>query len=140
MASIFTRIINGELPGRFVWKDDLCVAFLSIHPLRPGHTLVIPREEVDHWLELDTELMNHLMDVAQQIGKGIHRGFKPVKVGMMIAGLEVPHVHIHLVPIETAHDLDFENQNLNATQDELEASAQTIRASLRELGYQGVAE
>lgn len=135
MATIFTRIINGELPGHFVWRDAQCVAFLSIHPLRPGHTLVVPRAEVDHWVDLDTALAAHLMAVAQSIGKGVHRGFAPVKVGLMIAGLEVPHVHLHVVPIGTVHDLDFANQDVNAKPADLQRAAETLRASLRDLGY-----
>jgi histidine triad (HIT) family protein len=71
VPSIFTRIIDGELPGRFVWRDDRCVAFLSINPLRPGHVLVVPREEVDHWLDLDPSLLDHVMRVSQKIGAAL---------------------------------------------------------------------
>ena len=99
MATIFTRIIDGELPGRFVWRDDLCVAFLSINPLNPGHTLVVPRQEVDHWLDLDDALAAHLTQVARRIGAAQMQAFAPERVGLMIAGLEVPHVHLHVVPI-----------------------------------------
>jgi histidine triad (HIT) family protein len=135
MASVFTRIINGELPGRFVWRDDRCVAFLSAHPLKPGHTLVVPREEVDHWIDLDPGLASHLMRVSQSIGRALQYGFKPVKVGVIIAGLEVPHVHLHLVPIEEVHDLNFGRQNTNPDPSELDRAAETIRAALRGLGY-----
>ena len=107
MATVFTMIINGDLPGRFVWKDDRCVAYLSINPLAPGHTLVVPRQEVEHWLDLDGDLLAHLTEVSQTIGEALQRGFQPGKVGMMIAGLEVPHVHLHLVPIRTVHDLSL---------------------------------
>lgn len=130
MASIFTRIIKGELPGRFVWTDDICVAFLSIHPLKPGHTLVVPRVEVEHWLDLDPDIAQHLMKIAQKIGKAQQIAFNPTKVGFMIAGLEVPHVHIHLVPIDGVHDLDFARQDLNASPSGLEFSAQAIRQAL----------
>lgn len=109
MASVFTRIIAGELPGRFVWRDDRCVAFLSINPLQPGHTLVVPIEEVDHWIDLDDDLAAHLMTVAKRIAVAQQEAFSPVKVGLMIAGLEVPHVHLHVVPIRGVHDLDFSN-------------------------------
>jgi histidine triad (HIT) family protein len=139
MATIFTRIINGELPGRFVWKDDQCVAFLSIQPLRPGHTLVVPREEVDHWLDLDPDLAGHLMRVSQSIGKALQQGFRPKKVGLMIAGLEVPHVHLHLVPINGLEDMDFARQDRNPDPAALDRAAETIRAALRELGYREVA-
>ena len=103
MASIFTKIINGELPGRFVWRDDRAVAFLTIQPLKPGHTLVVPIDEVDHWLDLDPELARHLLDVSQQVGKAIDRAFEPEKVGLIIAGLEVSHVHLHVTPIHALH-------------------------------------
>ena len=88
MATVFTRIIGGELPARFVWRDDVCVAFLNITPLSPGHTLIVPREEVDDWLDLEPLLAAHLASVAQAIGKAIRRGFEPEKVGLMIAELE----------------------------------------------------
>jgi len=140
MASVFTLIIDGELPGRFVWKDELCVAFLSINPLVRGHTLVVPREEVDHWIDLDSALAQHLMAVSQKIGIALQTGFKPTKVGMMIAGLEVLHVHIHLVPIQGVHDLDFENADLAPDPDDLDAAADRIRAALRAHGHAEVSD
>lgn len=130
MATIFTKIINGELPGRFVYRDDRCVAFLSIHPLQPGHTLVVPVAEVDHWLDLKPELLQHLTAVSQKIGGALQQAFHPTKVGMMLAGLDVPHVHIHLVPINRGTDLDFANQNMNATAQELDEAAEKIRRAL----------
>lgn len=140
MATIFTRIISGELPGRFVWRDDRCVAFLSINPLKPGHTLVVPRDEVDHWLDLAPELAAHLIVVAQTIGKALQRGFKPLKVGMMLAGLEVPHTHLHLVPIDAVHDLDFARQDRHPDPAALDRAAAIIRAELRTLGCPQVAD
>ena len=135
MGSVFTMIIDGELPGRFVWKDERCVAFLSINPLAPGHTLVVPREEVDHWIDLDPDLLRHLIDVSQKIGNALNIGFKPVKVAMMIAGLEVPHAHIHVVPMEGMHDLDADNADLAPNPDDLDAAADRIRAALRALDH-----
>ena len=140
VASVFTRIINGELPGTFVWKDDRAVAFLSINPLNQGHTLVVPREEVDHWIDLDPDLSRHLMDVAHSIGKALHRGFRPRRVGLMIAGFEVPHTHVHVVPINGMHDMDFDNAAAHVDPDELRSAATTIRAALRDLGYQQVVD
>lgn len=140
MASLFTRIIDGELPGRFVWKDDQCVAFLSIHPLRPGHTLVVPRAEVDHWLDLDASLLAHLTKVAQVVGKAVHSTFKPAKIGLMLAGLEVPHVHFHVVPIDGVHDLDFSKQDMHAKSEALDRAAAQIRSALRNAGHSAVAE
>ncbi len=138
MATLFTRIINGELPGRFVWRDERCVAFTSIHPLRPGHTLVVSCAEVDHWLDLEPDLAAHLMTVAQSIGKAVQHAFSPAKVGLMIAGLEVPHVHLHVVPIGGLHDLDFSRQDLNAKPADLDRAAEAVRGALRTLGFSQV--
>jgi histidine triad (HIT) family protein len=140
VASIFSRIISGELPGRFVWKDDSCVAFLSIRPLRPGHALVVPRAEIDHWLDLDVELLSHLAETAQAVGKAQMAGFKPARIGVMLAGLEVPHCHIHVVPIRGVHDLDFDNQDPNPDPAMMDEAAATIRRELRKLGYSRVAD
>jgi len=138
MASIFTRIITGELPARFVWQDEDCVAFLSNRPLRPGHTLVVPRAEIDHWLDVDGQLWSHLTATAQAIGRAQLAGFKPVRVGLMVAGLEVPHVHIHVVPIRDVHDLDFGNQDPHPREEAMEVAAETLRTELEKLGYSEV--
>ncbi len=135
MASVFTMIIDGDLPGRFVWKDDRCVAFLSINPIAPGHTLVVPREEVDHWIDLDPDLLAHLTEVCRRIGQALQQGFAPVKVGVIVAGLEVPHTHLHLVPIDSERDLRFENADPAPDPGALDAAAETIRAALHDLGY-----
>lgn len=135
MATLFTRIINGELPARFVWKDEQCVVFLSIAPLRPGHSLVVPRREVDHWIDAEPELLSHLMTTAQIIGKAQMAAFHPARIGIVIAGLEVPHLHIHVVPIGGVHDLDFSNQDPNPDPDEMDRSAAAIRSELRGLGF-----
>ncbi|MER3421009.1 MAG: HIT family protein [Chloroflexota bacterium] len=140
MASVFTQIIEGVLPARFVWRDERCVAFLTIAPLRPGHTLVVPRAEIDHWLDLPPELLAHLMSVAQAIGRALQHAFRPVKVGMVIAGLEVPHVHLHLIPIDDLRDLDFSRANKNPDPAALDAAAARIRTALRALGYPQVAD
>jgi len=134
MPSVFSRIIDGELPARFVWKDDRCVAFLANRPLRPGHALVVPREEIDHWIDLDTELLAHLVATAQVIGRAQMAGFKPARIGLMLAGLEVPHVHFHVVPIRGVHDLDFSNQDPNPDAAMMDSAAETLRAELRKLG------
>jgi histidine triad (HIT) family protein len=133
-------IINGDIPGRFVWQDDRAVAFLTIAPLRPGHTLVVPRDEVEHWVDLDPDLLAHLTVVSQAIGKAIDAAFHPEKVGMMIAGLEVPHVHLHVVPIDTVRDLDFANADADPSPDSLDDAAARIRAALRTLGYEQVTD
>lgn len=140
MTTLFTRIIEGELPARFVWRDERCVAFLSINPLRDGHTLVVPRAEVDHWLDLDEDLAAHLLHASRSIGKALQKGFQPAKVGLLIAGLEVLHTHIHLVPIDGLHDLDFDRQERDPDPAKLDEAARIIRRSLRELGYEEVAD
>jgi histidine triad (HIT) family protein len=140
VASVFSRIIEGELPARFVWRDDLCVVFLSNRPLRPGHALVVPRQEVDHWIDLDTSLLAHLTTVAQSIGTAQMAGFKPARIGLMLAGLEVPHVHFHVVPIRGVHDLDFGNQDPSPDTAVADDAAETIRRELRKLGYDQVSD
>lgn len=140
MPSLFTRIIQGELPGHFVWRDEEAVAFLTIRPLRTGHTLVVPRRETDHWLDLPAETASHLMGVSQKIGQGIQKAFKPRKVGVMIVGLEVPHVHIHLCPIWTLADVNFGRAVPEASPEELAAAAGTLRDALRSLGFSQASE
>lgn len=140
MVSIFTKIIEGEFPGRFVWRDERAVAFLTIAPLKPGHTLVVPIEEVDHWIDLEPGLAAHLMDVSQAVGRAVQQAFEPTRVGLMIAGLEVPHAHIHVVPIDGLNDLDFGNVDNDADAEALDAAAEEIRAALQNLGYSQVAD
>lgn len=139
MSTIFTRIIQGEFPGTFVWKDDRCAAFMSINPLRRGHVLVVPVEEVDHWLDCPPDLRDHLFEVAQTIGRAQQAAFSPARVGLMIAGLEVTHLHIHVVPIDGVHDLDFTNAAASVERDELESAAGAIREELTAAGEAGVA-
>ncbi|CAN5513976.1 HIT family protein [soil metagenome] len=130
MASIFTRIIEGELPGRFVWRDERCVAFLSINPLRPGHTLVVPIAEVDHWIDLEPDLAAHLMGVAQIIARAQQAAFSPVKVALLTLGLEVPHTHLHLVPIDHEADVHFEQADPDPDPAALDDAADRIRVAL----------
>jgi histidine triad (HIT) family protein len=130
MPSLFTRIIARELPGRIVMEDEHCIALLTIAPIRLGHTLVIPKREINHWLDLPPELATHLMTVAQRVGRAIARAFPCEKVGLMIAGLEVPHVHLHLTPIDRISDMDFANQNAKTPAADLDASADLLRAAL----------
>jgi len=140
MATLFTNIIEGNIPGRFVWKDDVSVAFLTIAPITPGHVLIVPRQEIDHWIEAEAELLNHLMDVANAIGEAQMHAFHSERIGLMIAGLEVPHLHIHVLPIASERDLDFAQANQDASSDDLDRAAGVIRSSLRSLGYTQVAD
>lgn len=136
MPTLFTRIIEGELPGTFVWKDAECVGFLSIQPLKPGHTLVVPRAEIDHWLDCPPELRDHLMSVAATVGTAIASAWSPTRVGLMIAGLEVPHLHIHVSPIWEVDDLDF-SKATSASRDELDDAATRIIDALTAAGHPG---
>lgn len=140
MPTIFTQIIDGGIPGSFVWRDDRCVAFMSINPLRAGHVLVVPRDEVDHWLDCPPELRNHLMEVAATIGEAVQGVHNSERIGLMIAGLEVPHLHIHLVPIDGVHDLDFANAARSVQREDLEEQAASIRNVLVSMGADGVAD
>ena len=135
MATVFTKIIEGDLPGRFVWRDDRCVGFLSINPLQHGHALVVPIEEVDHWLDLAPELNAHLMEVSQRIGQAQQTAFSPARIGLMIAGLEVPHVHLHVVPMNGVHDLDFANAERDPDPERLDAARTAIVEELDRAGY-----
>ncbi len=140
MTTVFTRIIAGEIPGRFVWRDERCVAFLTIAPLRPGHVLVVPRVEVEHWVDLEPGELAHTTEVARVVGLALQRAYSPAKVGLIVAGLEVPHVHLHVVPIDEIADLDFARVDPNPDPAALDADAERIRAALRELGRAEVAE
>ena len=138
--TVFTRIIRGELPGRFVWRDEDVVAFLTIAPIRPGHTLVVPVAEVDHWIDVDPELWSRVAAVQHTVGRALMAAFQPERVGVMIAGLEVPHCHVHLIPIESEADLSFANADPGVAPEDLDDAAARIRSALRALGAEGVAE
>ena len=130
MTTIFTRIINREIPGTFVHEDDLCVAFLSINPLADGHVLVIPREEVDHCIDLDAGLAAHLFEVSHRISRALSSAFPCERIGMIIAGYEVNHCHIHLVPTSDMSQLDFRNAARSIDRETLDANAARIIAAL----------
>lgn len=134
MASIFTRILAGELPGHFVWKDDHCFAIMTIQPIRTGHLLVIPNAEVDHWDDVPAAVAAHLMLVSQHIAKGIKAVIPCKRVGTTIIGLEVPHTHIHLLPIDNMGDMDFALQRAESAEN-LAATAALIRSALLEAGH-----
>lgn len=134
MSTLFTRIIDGELPGRFVWRDDEVVAFLTINPITPGHALVVPRAEVDHWVDLPAGLAQRLMAVAQVVGRAQMEAFAPTRVGMIIAGLEVPHTHLHLIPIDSEGDLSFAKADPSPDPAALDLAAERLRSALRDLG------
>jgi len=134
MATIFTRVIAGEIPGTFVWRDDRCVAFLSINPLAHGHVLVVPIQEVDHWIDASPELVAHLFEVTRVIGLAQERAFRCERIGVIIAGYEVPHTHVHVVPTNSMAEVAFANAAEHVERDELEAAAAAIRAELTAIG------
>jgi histidine triad (HIT) family protein len=135
MATLFSKIIDGELPGRFVWRDERAVAFLSIAPIAAGHTLVVPVEEVDHWIDLQPELAAHLTEVARQVGRAQMQAFTPTRIGMIIAGLEVPHCHLHVIPIGSEADLSFARADHSPDPAALDDAADRLRAALRDQGH-----
>jgi len=140
MPTLFSRIIAGEIPGRFVWRDERCVAFLTIAPLAPGHALVVPVEEVDHWIDLSPDLLAHVMGVAHAVARAQQEVFSPTKVGVIVAGEEVPHTHVHLVPYTSIAQLNFANANPSPDPADLDAAAERLRAGLRARGASGVSD
>jgi histidine triad (HIT) family protein len=130
MTTIFTRIIEGQIPGTFVYRDSLCVAFLSINPLADGHVLVVPIEEVDHWVDMSPELSAHIFSVSQRISLAISRAFPCTRVGLIIAGYEINHCHIHLIPTHTMAELNFANAASSVERSVLEAQAEKLTSEL----------
>lgn len=135
MPTVFTSIIEGKLPGRFVWEDDLVVGFLTIAPISPGHTLVVPRMEVDHWLDADPGLLSHAIEVARSVGTAIHRAFRPRRVALLVAGFEVPHMHLHVLGAGSEADIKFENADPDVPGAELDKARDRVRVALDELGF-----
>ena len=133
MTTIFTRIIQGEIPGTFVYKDEACVAFMSINPMADGHVLVIPRDEVDHWVDLSPYIASHLFEVSHRISRALSVAFPCEKVGLIIAGYEVNHCHIHLIPTTNMGQLSFANAATSVERSALEAHAEKITAALATL-------
>lgn len=130
MPTLFTRILNGEIPGTFVYRDEVCAAFMSINPLADGHVLVIPVEEVDHWVNLSPAQVQHLFAVSHRISQALDSAFTCERVGMIIAGYEVNHCHIHLIPTQTIGQFNFANAADSVERTILEQHAQRIVAAL----------
>ena len=118
MATIFTRIINGEIPSYKVAEDENFYAFLDINPLMKGHTLVVPKQEVDYLFDLDDETLQNMTLFAKRVAEKIKWKIECKKVAMVVLGLEVPHAHIHLIPMNTESDVDFRKEKLNLTPEE----------------------
>lgn len=130
MASIFTKIINREIPAHIVAEDDNYIAFLDIFPLQKGHTLVVPKKEVDYIYDLDDETLSGLHLFAKKVALSIKKSFPCNRVGVAVVGLEVPHAHIHLIPINNMADMNFMNEKMKLSQEELGEIAKQIQGEL----------
>jgi histidine triad (HIT) family protein len=136
MPSVFTPILSGASDPLVIWRDERCVAMHAMEPLRPGHAIVVPVDEIDHWIDLPPDLAAHLLFVSQVVARAVQDAFRPTKVGLMIAGIKVRHVHVHLMPIATVRDiLDPGAQPVDGV-----AAAWLLRASLRRAGALHVVE
>jgi diadenosine tetraphosphate (Ap4A) HIT family hydrolase len=131
MPTVFTQIINGTLPGRLVWSDDEVAAFLTIAPLTTGHTLVVPRAEVDDWTRLDPAVWQRVMEVSRVIGAAVRTAFDAPRAGLVVAGFEVPHAHVHVFPAWQMSDFDFRNVKSDVPPSELDAAHQRLLAALK---------
>lgn len=130
MASIFTKIINREIPGHIVHEDDEFIAFLDISPLVIGHTLIVPKKEVDYIFDHDDETLAAMNIFAKRVAVAIKKAIQCKRVGVAVIGLEVPHTHMHLVPMNTMDDLNFTRAKLNPSKEQLTEAADSIRKNL----------
>ncbi len=136
MPTIFSRIIDGEIPGRFVWQDEHCVAFLSASPMTPGHTLVVSRQEVDEWTEASPELISHVSVVAQSIAQAQQAEWDCPRVGLLAQGFEVPHLHVHVWATFTPADYSFRHADRDPDPEMMDDAAARLRAQLRSAGHE----
>lgn len=130
MASIFTKIISGEIPAHKVAEDENFLAFLDIEPVSTGHVLVVPKKEVDYIFDLDEELYTDLMNFAKTVAKGLEKAIPCERIGVTVIGLEVPHAHVHLIPISRMDDMNFSKPKLKPSEEELTKVAAKIKAAL----------
>jgi len=131
MASIFTKIVNGEIPCYKIAEDDSYLAFLDINPLAKGHTLVIPKKEVDYIFDLDDQLLSGMIIFAKKVALAIEKTVPCKRIGIAVLGLEVPHAHIHLIPINNLGDINFANPKLKLSSEEFNSLTMAIRANLQ---------
>lgn len=135
MASVFSKIIDGEFSGYFAWADDRCVAFATIAPISDGHLLVVPRTEVTSFTSADDDLLAHLIKVAAIIGRAQEQAFDAPRAALIIAGFEVAHLHLHVIPAWGEAELTFENARSDASGDELAEATQKVRDTLVAQGH-----
>lgn len=134
MATVFEMIIEGKIPGRFVWADEQCAAFLTIEPVTAGHSLVVPRNPEPKWTDLSADSFGHLMAVAQEIGRAQERAFDVPRSAVIIAGFEVPHTHVHVIPARTEADCRLINA-VPADDADLDRAAEKLRGALIAEGH-----
>lgn len=127
MATIFSKIISGQIPGHIVSQNEEFIAFLDIMPLRRGHVLVVPKKEVDYIFDIESDQIGRMMIFAQSVAKKIKKAFPCNRIGVTVIGLEVPHAHIHLIPIDKLYDMDFTREKLQLSNEELASDADLIR-------------
>jgi histidine triad (HIT) family protein len=132
MPSIFTKIINGDVPGYIVAEESDCIAFLDTYPLAAGHTLVVPKKEVDYFFDLNDATFTQLMLFAKRVAIGMQKAIPCLRIGMAVVGLEVPHAHIHLVPLNDLDDIDFKKPKLQQSQSALDDMAQRLQTAIGE--------
>ncbi|QHT56381.1 HIT family protein [Cellulomonas sp. H30R-01] len=135
MTTLFTQIIEGEIPGRFVWADDVAVAFTTIAPITDGHTLVVPRDEVVELTQASDDLLAHLTRVAKVVGQAQQAAWSAPRVALLVAGFEVPHLHLHVLPAWDESSLTFANARHDVPAEDLDAAAERVRAALRDAGH-----
>ncbi|WP_370894881.1 HIT family protein [Janibacter sp. GXQ6167] len=135
MATLFTKIINGEIPGRFVWADDVCVAFLTIEPLTDGHTMVVTRDEIEQWTDADDATWTHVQQVAKTIAEAQQAEWGVPRIGMLLEGFLVPHLHIHVWPAASAADFDPHAPMKDVSAERFDAAAERLRERLTSMGH-----
>ncbi|WP_448072399.1 HIT family protein [Georgenia yuyongxinii] len=135
MSTVFSKIIAGEIPGRFVWADDRAVVFATIAPISDGHMLVVPREEVDQYTDAPDDLLAHLALLAKTVGRAQQAAFGSPRAAVLVAGFEVDHLHLHVLPAWDESSLRFDNARHDVPGDQLDAAAEKVRDALREAGH-----
>ncbi|MEE6288246.1 HIT family protein [Georgenia sp. MJ173] len=135
MSTVFSKIIAGDIPGNFVWADDVCVVFATIAPITDGHMLVVPREEIVQFTDASDDLLRHLVVVAKTVGRAQQVAWDAPRAAILVAGFEVPHLHVHVLPAWDEQSLTFANARPDVAGEDLEAAAERVRAALRDAGH-----
>lgn len=136
MATLFTKIINGDIPGRFVWSDETCVVFLTIEPLTDGHAMVVPRAELEQWTDADDATWTHLQRVAGIVARAQQAEWEAPRIGMLLEGFLVPHLHVHVWPAFSPDDFDPHSPMKDVSDARFDAAAERLRSRLRADGHE----